>query len=72
MDANLLIHGESEHVHVHTKFHLLHPVDETQPGHNCFLLNNTDFKLFVNGSLLMLEYGAILDIDQFCIKSEAR
>lgn len=71
-ESHTIIHGENKHVRVRENFHMLNPVDETIEGSLCFNLADViEFKLLKNGSLLLLDSDIIIDIKQFCIKSEA-
>jgi hypothetical protein len=71
-DSSLMLHGESNYVHVHEKFHPLNPVDENMEGTFCYNLTESEFELLNNGSLLLLRVEKIVDFEEFCNKSEAR
>jgi hypothetical protein len=67
-----MIHGKSKHVHLHEHFHLLNPVNATIEGSlMCFNVTEPDIKILMNGSIIFLESGTIVDIERFCINSVA-
>jgi hypothetical protein len=67
-----MIHGKSKHVRLHEHFHLLNPVNATIEGSSmCFNVTELDFEILMNGSLIFLESGTIVDIERFCINSVA-
>jgi hypothetical protein len=71
-ESLLMIHGKSEHVHLHEHFHLLNPVNAIIEGSlMCFDVKEPHIEILMNGSLIFLESGTIVDIERFCINSVA-